>query len=63
MEEMIKEYLTVVKEFKPFMPEIVDTILQYESESKRIIKALVDVSCEMKLRAIKKYTEEGLTID
>jgi hypothetical protein len=63
MEEEIKAYLTIAKEFKPFMPEIINTILGYGSESKKIIKALIDTGCEMKLRAIKKYTDEGLTKD
>jgi len=63
MKETIKAYLNVAKELKPFMPQIVDIILEYGSESKKIVRAIVDTICEMKLYAIQKYTSEGLTKD
>ena len=63
MEETIEGYLAIAKELKSFMPEVVDVVLEYESESKKVIEALVDTVCEMKLRAIAKYTDKGLTKD
>ena len=55
------EILEIAKSFQPMAKDIVKVIQQYGPDVYELLSGTVDGICDLKIRAIKRFTASGLT--